>query len=389
MMFAGHGRAKKDDSAEAGKTAAAEAAETVSNPDLVFVFSSPDHANEDMLGAVQEAFPEAVLMGCSTGGELWSDGLATGSVVLMAIKDDTMDIGIGVGENISDDNRAAGKIAATQALDELGAEESGSSRFTVFSTTLTGNGSEVMRGVKDVLGPEAHVTGGLAGDDWQLNETYVYYNGDVLTDAILVAAVNTDNIISHGIRHGLRKTGNQYRVTASEANIVKTLDDTPVADLYRELYGEPGTTAQFIMTKPLGIEVGEDEPRLRDPLIINDDGSIVYAAEVQEDSLVYVMESPKDAIINAAKVATEQAVAEAGRPDREQIKGVVLHDCVCRWHCLDNDETRKKEIAAVREVVGEDTPIIGWYTYGEIALPRALAGVHNQTLVVQLFVEQE
>lgn len=404
-MNIAHGHAKTEDSFSAGKQAAEQASETVNAPDLVFVFSGVDHASEELLDGVGEVFGDADIIGCSTGGELWNEGLTTGSVVLMALEDETLSTGIGVGRPISEDNREAGRTAAKEAVDALGEEEVAARtvvkeeeewheqwpvNFTVFMTTLTGNGSEVMRGVKDVLGEGAHVSGGLAGDDWQLEETYVYHNGEVLTDAIIVAAMETENIISHGIRHGLQKTENRYEVTASEDNVVQELDGTPVAEIYRDIFGKRGESAQFLMTKPLGIEVGEEESRLRDPLIIQDeDDSIVYAAEVQEGSMVHIMESPRDSVVDAARTAAEQAMEEAGNPDPENVNGIIMHDCVCRWYCLDDDETRKKEIDAVKSVVGEDTPVVGWYTYGEIALPRALAGVHNQTLVAQLFVEQE
>ncbi len=403
-MEIAHGRAKTEDSFSAGKQAAEHASDAVNAPELVFVFSGADHASEELLDGVGEVFGDTDIIGCSTGGELWNDGPTTGSVVLMVVKDETLSTGIGIGRAISEDNREAGRDAARGAIDALDEDEVAARtivqeeedwyeqwpvNFTVFMTTLTGNGSEVMRGVKDVLGEGAHVSGGLAGDDWKLEETYVYHNGEVLTDAIIVTAMETENIISHGIRHGLQKTENRYEVTASEDNIVQELDGTPVAEVYCDIFGKRGESAQFLMTKPLGIEVGEEEPRLRDPLITQDDDSIVYAAEVQEGSMVHIMESPRDAVVDAARTAAEQAMEEAGNPDSDQVKGVVMHDCVCRWYCLDDDTTRKKEIAAVRSVVGEDTPIIGWYTYGEIALPRALAGVHNQTLVAQLFVEQE
>ncbi|MFB6208476.1 MAG: FIST signal transduction protein [Candidatus Nanohaloarchaea archaeon] len=389
---------------DAGKEIAEKIDQETGNPGLAFVFSSEKLADEELLKGIKEVLGDTTVIGTSTGGELTDQGISTGTAVMMAIEADDLEVGVGIGENISDDNRKAGMTAAGKALDDLGEhnyvirslQREGIEwrnetpvNFNVFSTTLTGNGSEVMRGVQEVLGPGAHVTGGLAGDDWQLNETYVYHNETVYNDALVVAAVKTRHNFTHGVKHGLERSDERYQVTSSDANIVHELGGEPAADVYEDLYGAKGRTPNFIMTKPLGIEAGEEEVRLRDPLDIQDDGSIVYAAEVKEGSVVYIMESPSEKMIEAAKEAAKEAVEKAGNPDKDRIKGVVMHDCVCRWNCFNDEETRNKEVEAVREVVGEDTPVIGWYTYGEIALPRALAGVHNQTLVLEVFVEEE
>jgi hypothetical protein len=246
-----------------------------------------------------------------------------------------------------------------------------------------------MRGVQAVVGEGAHVTGGIAGDDWKLNETYIYRGGEVIEDAVVVAALETEGQISHGVKHGLETTEYNYEVTSSEANVVHELDGEPAADVYEDVFGPKGRTANYIMTKPLGIEMGESEPRARDPLDVDDeDGSITFAAEIEEGSLVYILQSPPEDVIDAAREAAEKAIEKAGNPDKENIKGVIMHDCVCRWNCLKDDDTRREEVEAVKEVVGQDTEVVGWYTYGEVALPRAKAGVHNQTMVLHLFTEE-
>ena len=372
------------------------------SPELIYIFTSSELSEEDLLEEVADAFPGSEIVGASTGGEIYSGDIGTGNAVALALDGD-LEVGVGVGRSISEDEKKAGMSAAGKALtnlddeyyitselhrDGINWEEKNPVNLSVFSTALTGNGSDVMRGVEEVVGEGAQVTGGIAGDDWKLDETYVYRGGEVVTDAVVVAAVESEHQISHGVKHGLKRTDNQFQVTDSDANVVNKLDGKPAADVYEEIFGPKGRTANYIMTKPLGIEMGEDEPRARDPLDVNDeDGSITFAAEIEEGSLVYILESPQEDVIDAAKIAAEKAIENAGNPDKENIKGVILHDCVCRWNCLKDDDTRKKEVEAVRDVIGEDTPVVGWYTYGEIALPRAKAGVHNQTMVLHLFTE--
>lgn len=393
----------KDDSEEAGKALKSQIEEEMESPELIYVFTSSELADESLLEGLSQGFPGAEIIGASTGGEIYSEDIGTGNAVAFALGGD-IDVGVGVGNNISEDEKKAGMSAAGKALTDLDDEYYITSElhrdgiewekknpvtFSVFSTALTGNGSNVMRGVQEVVGEEAHVTGGIAGDDWKLDETYIYCNGEVITDAVVVAALENEGQISHGVKHGLETTEYNYEVTSSDANVVHELDGEPAADVYEDVFGPKGRTANYIMTKPLGIEMGEDEPRARDPLDVDDeDGSITFAAEIEEGSLVYILQSPPEDVIDAAKTAAERAIERAGNPDKEKIKGVIMHDCVCRWNCLKDDDTRREEVQAVKDVVGQDTEVVGWYTYGEVAMPRAGAGVHNQTMVLHLFTEE-
>jgi hypothetical protein len=399
-MLADVGSSDAESVSEAASEAAEGATEKVENPDIVYLFSSVDYDQMEIAEKVQEETGAENLIGCSTGGEITSEGEDTGTVAVMAMETDG-EVSVGVGRDISEDEQAAGREAAREALEGLDQDEipvrsldrdgeewvsSPEVDFSVFSTTLTGSGSEVMRGIIDVVGDGFQAAGGMAGDDWELENTYVYKDGEVLFDSVVVAALRSDERRSVGVKHGLQPTENTYKVTSADGNVVKELDGRPPLEVYKELFGQKAENAQFLMTKPLGLEAGEDELRLRDPLIINDDGSIVFAGEVQENKQVTVMESPADEVIDGTKRAAQEAYEKAGEP--ENVEAVIVHDCVCRWSCLQDSETRNREIQSIKDVVGEDVPIIGWYTYGELALPRTLAGMHNQTAVVQLFAEE-
>jgi hypothetical protein len=47
------------------------------------------------------------------------------------------------------------------------------------------------------------------------------------------------------------------------------------------------------------------------------------------------------------------------------------------------------EVEAVADVIGRDVPILGYYSYGEIAPQNAtkLCGLHNQTVTLTLLAE--
>ncbi len=63
--------------------------------------------------------------------------------------------------------------------------------------------------------------------------------------------------------------------------------------------------------------------------------------------------------------------------------GLVAFDCIARRGVL-GDEGIQLEIDQIAKHAG-GAPVIGFYTYGEIARTRGTSGFHNQTLVVLAF----
>jgi methyl-accepting chemotaxis protein len=95
-----------------------------------------------------------------------------------------------------------------------------------------------------------------------------------------------------------------------------------------------------------------------------------------------VMESPKEGQIISARKAAEAAI-KASRGAK--IAGAIVFDCVCRAVILGDDFS--KAVAGIKDVIG-NVPLIGFETYGEIAMELGqLSGFHNTTTVVLLIPE--
>ena len=122
------------------------------------------------------------------------------------------------------------------------------------------------------------------------------------------------------------------------------------------------------------------EYKVRVPLSINADGSLNFVCNVPEGSVLKIMESPKDAQINSAKEAAQNAVDSLRG---HKIAGVIIFDCVCRALIL--EDKFSQAIESIMEVIGKDIPIIGFETYGEIGMEAGqLSGFHNTTTSILL-----
>src|SRR5207302_9326472 len=125
---------------------------------------------------------------------------------------------------------------------------------------LSGDQQEVVRGAYSVVGAAVPLVGGCAGDDLAMKRTYQLFDGEVLEDAVVAAAISSDAPFGIGVQHGWRRVGAPFLVTEAAGNRVFSLDDRPALDVYlerldapQETHSDPQAFTRFAMTHPLGL----------------------------------------------------------------------------------------------------------------------------------------
>jgi hypothetical protein len=89
------------------------------------------------------------------------------------------------------------------------------------------------------------------------------------------------------------------------------------------------------------------------------------------------MEGDDQSVLAATDAACSDALASLeGHPPL----GMVAFDCIARRGVL-GEEGIRTEVERIGQIA-DDTPVAGFYTYGEIARTQGVSGFHNQTLVV-------
>jgi hypothetical protein len=259
----------------------------------------------------------------------------------------------------------------------------------LLTDVLNGNGADVVRGVKDVLGKDYFIVGGAAGDDFLFKETYQYLNDKVLKSSTVGAGISGDIAIGVGVRHGWNPIGSPMKVTKSKGAVLEELDGKPALSIYEDYFGKKAEEikkeplARMAITYPLGMGAeGNAELLVRDPITVDDKGAITCAAEMPMGSEIRLMIGSKEDAIKAAKDAAVQA--------KEQLKGkepkaVIIFDCIARKKLF--GRSAFEEIQAIKSVLGENVPILGFYTYGEIAplggnIVSCNSAFHNETSVI-------
>lgn len=376
----GGSTAADPESAVAEALAELEVSGPVSEAALVIAFASPAYDLGLLAERLQAAVEPAPLVGCSTAGELSVGRTTRRGLSIWAIGGPGFSVAVGCGLGDGGGLREAARTASNC----IHAVEDRPHRVLVLlADGLCGDQMEVVRGAYEVAGSAVPLVGGCAGDDMAMATTNQIHGRQVLSQAVIAAAIGSDAPIGIGVSHGWSPVGDQMLVTESSGVTVISIDDRPALDVYLDALEAPDTVrtspeafAAFAATHPLGI------PR-RDRIEIR----YIAGADFQQRSLTCIAALPQGGTTvfmrgDALSVldATESACREAcGGLDGAEAIGLLLFDCVARRSVLDQGAS-DLETARVTDVVG-NIPVAGFYTYGEIARTQGAGGFHNQTMV--------
>jgi hypothetical protein len=384
--WVGAANSDQSDSRAAGHEAAAGALEG-SDAKLMIVFASDSHDLGELVAGIREEAEARCgapvpLIGCSTAGEIATNGPGESGVVVTALGGDGFSAAIGRAEDVSLRLREAGAEAASCMSD---VEHDGHRVLLMLADGLAGDQQEIVRGAYGEVGAAVPLVGGCAGDDLKMKATHQLFNDEVLTNAVVAAALSSDSPMGIGVRHGWRTVGEPMLVTRSEGNRVIAIDDRPALDVYLERLAPPDDArndaaafTNFAQTHPLGLarRSGEEAVRFVGEADF-EERSLVCIAEVPQGGMTWFMEGDHDSVLDA----TDAACADAfdgleGLPPL----GVLAFDCIARRGVL-GDEGVRVEVDRVATKAG-GAPVAGFYTYGEFARTHGVSGFHNQTLVV-------
>ena len=185
--------------------------------------------------------------------------------------------------------------------------------------------------------------------------------------------------------------GPRARVTRSRGSWLRTLDGRPASETYAHLFGYPARDWALPPLNavprlyPFGVDVGRgaEDLLLRSPLRVEADGSFRMNVQLREGSDAFILVGVPSACEEAAREAGRRARLSLGRA--KPVLALVLVDVA--WQMLLQAQPGG-EMAALREELGPDLPVIGGYTLGQILPPGEGSGGSrflNQHMLVILF----
>ncbi|WP_230177904.1 FIST signal transduction protein [Aquabacterium sp. CECT 9606] len=351
----------------------------------VLAFGSPEALqNVEALAQLRMWYPRAHIVGCSTAGEICGMSVQDNTLVATALHFAHTQLRMAsamVGDAL--DSRQTGAALAAEL------NTPGLVHVMVLSDGLHVNGTALADGLREHLPAAVAVTGGLAGDGDRFQRTLVCVDDKISEKCVAAIGFYGDRLkVGYGSMGGWDSFGPERLVTRSSGNVLFELDGQPALDLYKRYLGEhaqqlPASALLF----PLALR-GEsiDGSVVRTILAVDEaQGSMTFAGDVPQGTHARLMKANFDRLIDGAAGA---ARAGLHRLDSFEPELAILISCVGRKLVL--KQRVEEEIESVREVLGPQATLAGFYSYGEICPHVSLTKceLHNQTMTVTTFSEQ-
>lgn len=355
----------------------------VEAPDFVLAFLSPD-ANDDFsaFDMLCRDYPDAVVLGCSSAGEVLGRELLSGSAVASFIKFKTSTVRM-VESCVNDAADTRSKAIALAR----GLKGEGLKGVFILADGLNVNGTDMITGFREVLGETLPIVGGIAGDEDRFGTTFVGANS--LMEEKRIAAVGfygDDIVLHHGCKAGWDDFGPDRKITRCDGNVLYELNGLPALDLYKRYLGDdaknlPSSGVLYPLKVYPESDVEHDIIRTVQG-VDEEEKSLILGGNIKQGSRAKLMIGHYDHLISAAGEAAAQI--KINQP--ENALSIVV-SCVGRRLLM--GEYAREEVLEVNSVLN-NVPQIGFYSYGEISHHHrtGISDIHNQTMSVAVIEEK-
>lgn len=351
---------------------------------LVLLFGASNRMDDTAFRDLRSAYPEALIVGCSTSGEICGTEVNDDTMVVTAVRFEHTNLRLA---NAKVDN-AADSYAV--GADIAGTLNDGRQlcHVMVLSDGLNVNGTEIARGLREHLPETVAVTGGLAGDGDRFQQTLVCSNAPPMAGQVAAIGFYGNRLkIGYGSLGGWDTFGPERLITQSKGNVLYELDNESALGLYKKYLGDhvaqlPASALLF----PIALRSQHGGYGLvRTVLSIDEkEKSMTFAGDVPEGTYARLMKANFDRLIDGAADAARFSLTGL---DTFKPELAVLISCVGRKLVL--KQRVEEEVEGVRDTLGPQTILTGFYSYGEICPHGGITKceLHNQTMTITAFAE--
>lgn len=343
-------------------------------PTLAIVFTSILHNRDDISKIFSKK--NISVFGATSNGEFTGEGITEGgiSVLLLDINPEYFSI---LFSEYSDKNYRE----TTQSMAKKALEKFERPCFLISGSNIETNAEELLYGFEDIIGKHVNVYGGMAGDDKQFTDQFVFTNGKCSNRGIVTLVLDEDKLTIKGIATcGWKPMGTLKTVTKSERNVVYSIENISPLELTKKYSGLDNLTPENTMAGieiatsfPFQLQREKGDPVMRPGLIVNwEDGSFICSGSVPQGSKVKFSLPPDFDVIEKVIDGCKELKAN----EMPEADALVVFSCAGRLISL--GPMMIEEIEGVRKVW--DVPMAGMFSNAELA--RATDGnleMHNLT----------
>jgi hypothetical protein len=238
-------------------------------------------------------------------------------------------------------------------------------------------GEKLVKSLEKNLGHDKICFGGMAGDDWNLKETFVFTNKKEAKYGIVALVLNGDKIALNGMAiTGWKPIGITRTVTKSKGQLLYEIDGKSAVELYLKYLGKEDKMAEndfkifedLSMEYPFIVERDKNETALKTAMTIDTkEKALVMDMAMPEGSKFWFTSPPEFDIV-------EEVIEKASKlkeTANDHADAMLIFSCAGRQPILGPMITDENNgLAEVWQ-----TPMAGFFTYGEYG--RVLNGRQN------------
>ena len=249
-----------------------------------------------------------------------------------------------------------------------------------FGDGLHLNGEEFVRGISEI-NSDVVVSGGLAGDNGEMQNTYVFDNTHITDSGAVGVALNNKNLeVATKYSFDWTAIGKNMRVSKSVKNRVFEIDGLSAVETYEKYFGKevadklPQIGIEFpLIFEQNGVFIG------RAVLAKHHDGSLTFAGNIPEGTRVRFGVGSIKNILHNVHYRAEQLTYEM----THKMESIFVYSCMARRRFLQSNATHELEVL---KQFGE---VYGFYTYGEFFHSSGQNQLLNETMTLLSLSESQ
>lgn len=350
-------------------------------PTLGFVFCSPVQDFIE-IGNIFERF-NVELLGCTTAGEIVNDELYESSIAVLLME---MKL-----ENFCSIlvNNTGEIIQTGQTIRDFASIAFSNPAIIACSSGVLNDGEQIVAGLTQFADTEIPIFGGLAGDDLNITNTFVFNQKTATNNGMGAIVFDADKVEIKGLAtSGWRPLGTYHTVTKAEGNVIHSINNVPALDFFIRFFGEhenanvkdkPISTisAQY----PFQIRRNDDYSVLRSPIFGDEiTRTLTLVGSIKQGDQFRFSISPGLDVIESTVAEFYEFSQEI--PDADAL---LLFSCKGRHAAL--GPFIEDEIKGIYD--NWEKPMIGFLSYGEIGNVRnGACEFHNETCSLVIIKEK-
>lgn len=328
---------------------------------LVVFFASPSYDREALAEAIRRAMPGIDVIGCTTAGEITSEGYRENTITGVSFGRADYRASIRLITGLDRFRMEAGSTVVQELLSDLGLGPltARSVPHQVFGMLLIDGLSRqeevVVSSISRFLDP-VPLFGGSAGDGLDFGATWVFADGAFHTNAAVLALIETNHPFSVFKLDHFRPTHKKMVVTEADParRVVTEINAEPAAPAYAKMLGldERDLNPMTFAAYPVVVRVG-GEYHVRSIQKVEEDGSLRFYCGIDEGLVLTVADG--DDIARNLDQALTRLAAELG-----SVELILGFDCILR-----RLEAEQKQKTLIVSQVLKRHGVVGFNTYGE------------------------